>query len=302
MPHDKIISVIDRETGNVISTITRTAEQSVGWEKHIAAEREREARQYYYQKQETELGNFIWLLYNTHKALDLGLRPAELTRVIYLATFMNRDNYIVLPNGSHVKGAGLSKVLNIGCTAANQFFNSAVGCEILSEDSEGYLKLSSQVFAKGRLSEIVGDKNAMRLYINGIRHLYEKSKPREHRFLYYVFQTIPYVNVNLNILCRNPYALTIQKAVSLDITEYCELIGYDITHTARLRDILLNIEVFGEGVFGFMKTKEGNYIVINPRVFYAGNQYEQVMGLGEFFRKDGDENLQRQEVRTKNNE
>lgn len=284
MPIDKIVSVIDRDTGEVLSSTVRTEEQAVGWSKHLAAERGKEAKQHYFRKQETELGNFIWLLYNVHEALNLGLRQAEFTRLIYLSTYINRDNYIVLPNGYHVKGRDLGKLLKLGKSAANQFYNSALECGILVEELHTkFLKLSSEVFAKGKLCEVIGDSNAMRLYIGGVRHLYEKSSPREHRFLYYVFQAIPYVNIQMNILCQDQYALTIAKSIPLSLGDYGELIGYDTHNLDRLEDALSSIRVFGEVVFGFMRTGDTKYIVINPRLFYAGSEYERVRHMGEYF-------------------
>lgn len=284
MSIDKIISMVNRETGEIVSSTVRTEEQSVGWAKHLAVEREKEAKLYYYQKQETELGNFIWLLYNVHRALDLGLKPAEFTRLIYLSTYINRDNYIVLPNGYHVKSKDLSKLLKLGITATNQFCNNVMKCGILVEEPDTkFLRLSSKVFAKGKLCEVIGDNNAMRLYIGGVRYLYEKSSPREHKILYYVFQAVPYVNIQTNILCQDQYALTISKSEPLSLSDYGRLIGYDIHNISRLEDALSSIRVLGEVVFGFMRAGDVKYIIVNPRLFYAGSQYERVKHLGEYF-------------------
>ena len=284
MPIDKIISMVDRTTGEVISSTMRTEEQSEGWVKHLEIEKTKEAKKYYYQKQESELGNFIWLLYNVRKALDLGLKPAEFTRLIYLSTYINRDNYIVLPNGYHVENRDLSRLLRLGGTATNQFYNSTRECGLLVEEpGTKYLKLNSEVFAKGKLCKVIGSKNAMRMYIGGVRHLYEKSSARDHRFLYYVFQAIPYVNIQLNVLCQDQHALTIPKSNPLTLTEYGRLIGYDTHNISRLEDALASIRMFGEVVFSFTRLGETKFIVINPRLFYAGSQYERVKHLGEFF-------------------
>lgn len=282
---DKLVTRIDRETGEIISSIWRAEEQDKGWEKKCEAVAEDEGKQYYVKGERTELGSFIWLLYNVNKALEFGLSPASLTRIIFLATYMNYENYLVYDNQVKVKATRLYSLLNISRRVTISFLKEAEEKGIITVEPETkFVKMNSDMFAKGSLADITVSKNAMRLYIMGIRHLYNKSDPDEHKTLSYVFQAIPYVNLNYNILCRNPYETNSHNVEIIMLNEYCSLIDYDPRHAVRLKTYLKNIKVADEGVFGFVDTRDGYYMIVNPRIYYAGNQYDQVQILGKFFK------------------
>lgn len=285
--YDKLITKIDRETGEVVSSTIRTEEQDKGWLKRCSNEVGQEAAKYLSRKQSSELGSFVWLLYNVNSALDIGLKSADLSRIIYLSTFMNYENYLTYDDGkTKIKYSDIGKVLKVGRRTTERFLSSAMESGVLVRESgSSGVKLSSNVFAKGSLNNIVVDKDAMRLYIRGVREIYSKAKLRDHKVLSYVFQAIPYINLDYNIVCRNPHEKTLNNIDSLTLTEYCYLIGYDVSHASRLRSVLRSITVDNEGVFGFVDTVGNDTIIINPRVFYAGRQYERVMECGKFFKK-----------------
>lgn len=282
---DKVITRIDRDTGEIISSVWRVEEQDEGWKQRRTNETEAEGKQFYVKGERTELGSFIWLLYNVNRALEFGLSPASLTRIIFLATYMNYENYIVYDNQVRVKVTKLHNLLKIGRTAMSNFLSETEEKGIISVDSDTkFVKVNSDMFVKGSLADITVSKNAMRLYIMGIRRLYNKADATEHKTLSYVFQAIPYVNLNYNILCRNPYEQYSRDVEAITLNEYCRVVGYDPHHTSQLKTYLKKITVSDEGVFGFVDTSKGYYMIINPRIYYAGNQYDQVQILGKFFK------------------
>lgn len=285
--YNKYIVKIDRDTGEVISSTIRSEEQDKGWVKHCSVESNKEATLYCSRKQSSELGNFVWLLYNMGSALDIGLKPADLARVIYLSTFMNYENYLTYDDGkTKIKYSEIGKVLKVGRDTTLRFLSSAVESGVLiREMNMPYVMLSSNVFAKGKLENIAVNKDAMRLYVRGVREIYSKAKLRDHKVLSYVFQAIPYINLEYNIICNNPHEQVLNNVNSLTLTDYCRLIGYDVSNASRLRSVLRNITIDDEGVFGFVDTVGNDTIIINPRVFYAGKQYERVMECGKFFKR-----------------
>lgn len=286
---DKITMKVDRETGEIISQTLRTAEQDEGWKKRCTKEAEIEAAHHFAQKQTNEFGSFVWLLYNISEAFNLGITPANLTRIIYLATYMGYDNYLRHDNNTMIKASEIGRMLKLGRTALTNFFDDTVEHGVLiKEEGTKFLKLNGDLFSRGSLKCIVTDKNAIRLYADGVRRLFKKSDPKEHKTLAYVFQAIPYVNLNYNILCSNPREQELQYISSLSMSKYCDLIGHDAINAPRLRSILRNLTIGEEGVFGFVETTGSDYIIVNPRIFYAGNQYDRVMVLGKFFKERGD--------------
>lgn len=285
---NKVITRLDADTGEVISSTLRTAEQDEGYKKMIGDAADYEATGYFIRKQCEEYGGFVWLLYNTGEVLDLGLKPADLTRLVFLATYMDYENYLVDSKGEKLVRLNLYHLLGISKGAFSQFFSDLLQLGIITEEGEyGFVRMDSDIFIKGSLKDIDVDKDTIRLYADGIRSLYNKSMPREHKMLSYIFQAIPYMNYTYNMLCYNPGEETLKYIRPLRMTEYCEIIGYDKENARRLKTILKSITVRGEYVFGFVETGAGHSIFINPRVFYAGNRHEEVRVLGKFCEERG---------------
>lgn len=283
----------DADTHEVISTSIHTAEQAEGYQKKLRAEAYYEARKHEFRKQVGELGSFTWLIYNSGEALNYGLSSDALVKVIFLSTFMDYDNY--LTTGTFTKGneritkLGVYALLKVKERKFREFWNEVKSAGIFTEEDEtGYIKLNDSIFYKGSLENIDVSKKTIRIYANAVRHLYDISAAREHKVLAYVFQAIPYVNVKYNIICRNSEEYDLKHIRCLCLTDYCRLIGYAPEHVTRLKKALKRLEIMGEGVFGFTETAAGDSIFVNPRIYYGGNDYEEVKVLGKFFEGGND--------------
>lgn len=280
---------VDAETGEIVSQTTRTAEQEEGFQKKLRDAADYEARGHVIRKQCDELGGFTWLIYNTGQVLDLGLKPDELTKLIYLSTYMNYDNYLAHPNGDKMIRQSVEHLLDVGRTKFITFFNRVKELGILIEESAGnkdrrYLKLNDQLFIKGdgKLDQVEVGKDTIRLYANAIRELYNKSMSKEHKLLSYIYQAIPFVNVRYNVLCTNPDEQNLDHVNTFSITKFAELIGYDTENVGRLKLLLKRLTVRTETAFGFVESGNSNSIFINPRIYYGGNNYNEVKILGKF--------------------
>ena len=91
---------------------------------------------------------------------------------------------------------------------------------------------------------------------------------------------IPYVNRQTNILSYNQQEQDTKYITYMSIKDFCKIIGYDSTHSARLRSDLLKIRINDELAVGFFNdiselNPEGNYIVVNPKLFYGGIRENQ---------------------------
>ena len=286
---------VDADTGEELSSTVYTQEQVEGYKKMLGAAAEYDARGYFLRKQSDDLGGFTWLIYNTGEILDLGLEPDALTKIIYLSTFMDYDNYLTTGNLTREKEritrVEAAVLLGIGERKFYEFWKSvkAVGV-LIEEPEEGYIKLNDEIFHRGSLEGVEVSKRAIRIYANAVRKLYEKSTAREHKLLSKVFQAIPYINIKYNILCTNPDETELKFVKCLCLTDYCRFIGYDINNVPQLRKALKRLTVMNEGVFGFTETCAGDSIFVNPMVYYGGNNYDEVKVLGKFF-EEGDSNL-----------
>src|SRR5699024_1832486 len=68
------------------------------------------------------------------------------------------------------------------------------------------------------------DKKDTRIYINTTRMLYEGCNPKKHKSLSYVFQLIPFMNTEFNIICENPNEKDLNKIKKLNMKNICELL------------------------------------------------------------------------------
>ena len=91
------IDVIDVETGELITGATVTTEKDrQNYKKYLEAKAKYEFQGAEIQKKYKKYGSFVWLLYNAGQVLDLGIQPDELTKLIYISTYMGYNNRLMV--------------------------------------------------------------------------------------------------------------------------------------------------------------------------------------------------------------
>lgn len=236
-------------------------------------------------KKYKQYGSFVWLLYNAGQSLDLGLQSDELTKLIYISTYMGYNNRLMLSDDNSMTKQDMMKSLDISERTFRDFYSSIIDTGILHEDKDGCLYLDTSIFRRGAFKrgaiENI-DGNRMRLYIQSIRSLYTQAKISEHKLLSYLFQAIPFVNVNYNILCFNPMETDLKKIKPMVMRDFCAVIGYSPDNDRRLKTKLKGLRLQQLPVFSFVDNADGLFCYINPNVYYAGNKWEEVKVLGKF--------------------
>lgn len=237
-----------------------------------------------------EFGQYFFTLGN--QRFD-GLKPQTATRLIYLQTFadytMGNRNRLKLNSKTDMRRSDLSKVLGLSYDAAADFFYE-VNPTYIVEDRDGLLFTTTDVFIRGALN--LGE-TYYRTYCNGVAKLYNETSKTKHRYLGYIFQLLPFVNIEFNVLCRNPMETELKKVEFLTLDEFCKLIDFDKSNVHRLLKTYDKLRftakdndgthlerfvsvVFGGGNIGTAK------IFVNPRILYSGSNHEKVQILGAF--------------------
>lgn len=275
------INVIDAETGEIYENVNITNEEDrKKYKDYLNARSKYEFQRAEIQEKYRQYGGFVWLLYNSNQIFDLGVKPDVLTKLIYISTHMKYDNRLTLSNNVNMRKKNLMKILNIQERTFRDFYNSVTEANILLENEDGDLYLNTSIFRRGVIEDI--DCNRTRLYIKSIRSLYEQAKVSEHKLLSYLFQAIPFVNVNYNILCFNPLERDFDKVEAMTMKDYCKLIGYSEDNDRRLKTKLKGLRLKQCPVFSFVDNSDGLFCYINPDVYYAGNKWDEVKILGKF--------------------
>ena len=276
--------IVDIETGEAFLNVTVTKERDrQNYKKVLEAKQKYELQGVEIQKQYKKYGRFVWLLYNDCQVLDLGIQPDELTKLIYISTYMGYNNRLMVSEDESMTKKQMREILRVSEDTFHKFYISLTNAGILSEDIDKCLYLNTSIFKRGAIKDVKDiDCNRTRLYIKSIRSLYTQAKISEHKLLSYLFQAIPFVNVNYNILCFNPLENDLQKVKPMIMKDFCVIIGYSQDNDRRLKTKLKGLRLQQLPVFSFVDNADGLFCYINPNVYYAGNKWEEVKVLGRF--------------------
>ena len=277
-----ITTQVDEETGEVLSQKELTSAQKDAREKYSQKAKAIEAQKITENKVRKEYGAFVWLLYNSNEVLDLGIRPEDMTKLIYLSTYMDYENRLMNDDNVLVDKEEMMALLRASRNTFSKFFKSITDAGILKKHQRGYYYLNDEIFARGAITDKPISKSIMRLYIKGIRKIYKGSFMFEHHLLSYLFRAIPFVNINYNILCHNPQERDYNKIEPMLFSEFCEKVGYKPENERKLKNKIKELRIGHLPVFNFVENADGHFCFINPHIYYSGNKHEEVMVLGEF--------------------
>lgn len=283
---------INRATGEVTpavihllpaGTLCYTPESQERYKKRKAEERKEKFRRL----KNNELGKFF---FTPISESFNGLTPETVTRLIYLNTFIGYDNKLKLTERTPMKYKDIQDVLKTSKSTTLRFWKE-VTPKYLGTDSEGNVISNCNIFKKGVIKD--GEKvvSCQRLYIEGIRRLYEAVELRNHRQLGFFFKLLPFINIEYNLICRNPHETDLERIELISMEEFCAFIGYDIAHVSKLINIYscIRFNVGGRMEKFCAITCNGNNrqsarIFINPHILYCGSDYTKVEVLGAFCR------------------
>lgn len=283
---DIVAYVVDSASGEIIGKL-KTGDVIISQEEIQRRAREKQKRLEREAKRRTTKEKFFFV--RSDREFEL-LSAATLTRLIFLGTYCNYDGVLMVSERQPMLHGDLPKILKLGKTATNDFWNEA-NPEYITEDANGYLHLNAILFHRGRMKRKQCNPY-QQFYHDGVRKLYNVVSSRKHKQLGYIFLLLPFVNREYNLLCHNPYETDIDKVELMSIAEFCERIGYDVTHIDRLLKIYDGIlfDVDGRKERFCTITYNGinrcnAKICVNPNIFYIGHEYKAVEILGVFCRE-----------------
>lgn len=206
-----------------------------------------------------------------------GVRPETAARLVMLGTYLPYfGDELKLTQRKAVTRKDLPSVLGITRRTADNMADDAAG--ILTVDSSGAVCLDNRVLRRGNLPK----KHALyhKVRINALRHIWESINQCQHRYLGYIFQTLPYLNVQHNYLCWSPWETDADRISFMSLKEFASVIGYDESNAARLRKAYSGIQfsIGGElaTLCAFEDVGRKTRMIVNPDVVYAGKTPDAV--------------------------
>lgn len=218
------------------------------------------------------------------------ISPASTTRLIYLSTYMRySDNHLMLTQRTSMRRRDIAKVLGLSDRTSYSFLNEVVP-RYVRESESGCLVLCDEVFKRGRMKRKEFNPY-QQFYDDGVRQLYKAANGKYHKQLGYLFKLLPYISIEFNLACFNPYETDIDKVELISISEFCKIINYNVTHIDRLLNIYNTVrfdvngrqERFCTMIYNGIDTKNAK-ICINPAVFYAGTNVGRLDVTRLYFR------------------
>lgn len=227
------------------------------------------------------------------------LECQEATRLMYLSTYVSYDNNILkYDNGKVMIKKDLKRVLNLSDAMSRRFLKVMMDKGYIVETDDGF-QVSKDIVHRGVTEErkLSEDERYVKMYIQAMRKMYLSVEPRQHKFLGYIFQMLPYVNVYNNILCHNPFEQSYDNIDYINMIELCRIIGLSTDQVTRFRK---NAE---KVLFEFMgvqqhfmcyvlgaedENKNQGMIIINPNILYGENEINRQEALVTFYKKDKD--------------
>lgn len=250
---------------------------------------------YYNRSHETK---FIWMIYQLYQEINKYteiLTSSDLTRLIYIATFVDWKGRLMETEKTLMTKEVLKSKLKLSRNKFAELFKKLIELNILIEyidkkESQIIYYMNPEYFYKGEIDtkeETYKQKNFTRLFTKQVQYLYENTITRSHKTLSVLFRTIPYLNIKYNIVCKNPTEFSADLINPMSLKELGQILGYSEIGIKKLREDLGNIKTMNnKHVITFasptsdLRTLK---IIVNPKVIYGGKDYRVVEGIGTLF-------------------
>ena len=233
---------------------------------------------------ELALGGFCWMIYYDNKIFDSKLDIKHISKVMYLATFMeyNTNKLVFQENGKANRPfteKDLRQLLDLDRRVYSAFKKDVITNEIMTFTDTG-IYMSEIFFYKGEIGQYKCDIRKQngsfsRFYVSTIRTLYEGIiDNRQHKTLGYLFQLLPYCDFNYNVITRSPNTERAYDDV-LTKKDIAELLGIEFKAYERietqLKKLVIKVNDIEYYVIGRETIKigerEDKFYIINPFIF-----------------------------------
>lgn len=266
----------------------------------IPTDKEQEARDKYKEKQEKikqklDEGNFIKQYYGSYYHFIYGNlsnyfgegETMELnygSRYLRLATEMEYDTGRLVHSKPY-KPLSEEQIIELLKISKREWLNTKkyfVDKGLLKFEGKGKNKefyLNTDVCLKGELpTKAINTKTlgTSRVFIHSYRYMYDNLSSTERKTLFYLARLLPFVNIEFNTICSNVFEEDESKIEPLSVGQMCEIMGIEPEHFSRLMKKLTKLKVNEKCVLCKIIADDSVYYVINPALFYQGNNRDSL--------------------------
>lgn len=215
----------------------------------------------------------------------------HIVRFIQLASYVTFGGKLFDNNGNEIKKSSLSKIWDTSNRrSVNDTYKILTECGYVYETKEDYIMINKELVVKGAIEDFKKlrqddkDLTYTRVFTKNIQALYEGTEPKARKQLANLFKILPYINFKYNIFCSNPTETNESEIKYLSWTDLAKICGIEENNVTRFKKDLMKLKIYGFNTIGQFSTDDKYYICINPKVYYSGDNTDEVYFLYKSFK------------------
>lgn len=300
--------LLNRTTGEIISTTKVEIKEGTRIGINTTTEDQRESYKRHQESIEEikeaiaeDEGAFFHLIYKygniifkeLEKKVSGNKNNIHIVRFMMLATCLTFGGKLFDDNKNRVKKSSLKKIWDVeNRNSINETYKLLLECGYIYETEEGFIMINEEIVVKGVIKDFIeelkkedGRYTYTRVFVDNVKEMYYGTESKQRKQLANLFKALPYINFKYNVFCANPTETDEEKLELLTWTDLARLCGYDDKkQVARFKKDLTNLGIFNRSVIGQFETRAGKkVIVVNPKVYYGGNDINDVKDLQRLF-------------------
>ena len=294
---DSVTRTFDVNDNDIVTTVVKSEKEAENHDKFVKNKKRLDAEMKEFI--ENNEGAFVHLIFKYGQPIFSKLEekvPGNKANIheisfIMLAAHMTFKGNLSDSNGRRIKKSSLGKIWGTSSkNSINETYNVLKECGYIYETEEGYIMINEDIIIKGAVENFKelkredNDYTYTRVFVDNVKEMYYGTESRKRKQLANLFKILPYINFKYNVFCMNPKEVDETKLELLSWKQLAELCGYDKTQVARFKDSLWNLEIFEHCVIGEFHCKAGMAICVNPKVYYGGDDVNDVRNLYVMFK------------------
>lgn len=245
-------------------------------------------------------GSFVHFIYKYGQPIMQSLETKcggnkaniHIIRFIQLATYSTFGGKLFDRNWNRIKKSSLSNIWNVknNRKSVKETYDLLIECGYITETEEGYIMISEELVVKGAIEDFKklrkqdADLTYTRLFSKNIQWMYEGTEPKARKQLANLFKILPYINFKYNVFCANPNETDEKKLELYTWTDLARMCGVDALNVTRFKRELWKLKIYGYNTIGEFLSGDNKAICVNPKIYYSGDNVEDVRNLYVMFK------------------
>lgn len=209
----------------------------------------------------------------------------DLVRLCILATYSSSSGKCYDKNRNEVKKSTLPQIWDVDRKNIVTTYSNLLKAKAIFLDERDNIVINTNIFKYGKMEEInMENQTYTRMFNEKLLGLYHNTSKKGRKQIGMMIRLLPYINYKYNVLCKNPDTHIKEEILPLTWMDICDILGQDADATVtRTKNSLMKLKVDGFSVVGQFTTGEGYHLVINPKVYYSGNNLADIKHLYTMF-------------------